>query len=629
MQIQALREQERRAAAEARRLELIERQEQEEAEVAQAMKMMLGQAHPQRQQAPRQHHRSYQLPERQHVQRSYSQEGQDDVFVILGDLLNTVCGVQQPATAPAPTPVPAPAPKDVKGKAKAKEEPEHVDLDRQIAQQLQERYSQEADEEVSSTIRNLLSSLGGDGVAGPSKPTEVSSKPKEDVKAEEGKSFEDRLGERLRVEQDTEIAETLKNIWSAFTGEHLSSDKHVDEAKGKGKEKAVEPEVPDASEQTENGAAKMLRFWHSRQARVSSLRAIGSIQSSLHALERSFVLPDHLDFLPSSDLAYSSTNTPVREYEHALNGLLGRLDEVVSDGDEEVRGRRKSAVQEVEKALETLSGMVRSVWTATHGDEVEETVRIPVVDGPMESQAVPAQDAPVAEASTAAGVSLEQDAANSEIAVEVKTSESVEAEDPAPAEGDIPSSKITEEETVNFSGNVDVLQHRLQEPAGDAVLTEQSSSDLPEQSSKPEQPEVAYALEVMESVPEVDASSEAEEQPVEASAVSVIEEHAHVETKVIREDSAQTDGSFDVAGASTEYSDHAPKEDLLPGEEPSQSELQEPARRTEEAQPQLEDVDTFLLPAHHEETQKQRQESDVEDLVVVKEEGSDWSEVEA
>jgi hypothetical protein len=49
----------------------------------------------------------------------------------------------------------------------------------------------------------------------------------------------------------------------------------------------------------------------------------------------------------------------VRAYEHALNGLLERLDAIDSDGNEEVRDVRRGVVKEVERALEEMERKVK------------------------------------------------------------------------------------------------------------------------------------------------------------------------------------------------------------------------------------------------------------------------------
>ncbi|KAF8699911.1 BAG domain, partial [Rhizoctonia solani] len=69
-----------------------------------------------------------------------------------------------------------------------------------------------------------------------------------------------------------------------------------------------------------------------------------------------FTFPTHIDFLPgpSPKLAYTANNAPVHGYEHALTGLLTKLDGLESCGDAEVRKARKEAVKRVEEELKRL-----------------------------------------------------------------------------------------------------------------------------------------------------------------------------------------------------------------------------------------------------------------------------------
>ncbi|KAI0339131.1 hypothetical protein BDW22DRAFT_1298563, partial [Trametopsis cervina] len=57
-------------------------------------------------------------------------------------------------------------------------------------------------------------------------------------------------------------------------------------------------------------------------------------------------------------LPFTLRNKPVHAYQHALNGLLSKLDEIESYGDEEIRRRRKEAVIEIEGALEDVDKKV-------------------------------------------------------------------------------------------------------------------------------------------------------------------------------------------------------------------------------------------------------------------------------
>lgn len=98
-----------------------------------------------------------------------------------------------------------------------------------------------------------------------------------------------------------------------------------------------------------------------KTAPSSSLSIIEDIRSAATKLSAGFTLPPSLDFSDdeSDGLAYTSTNTPVRVYEQALNMLLEQLDAVESDGDEEVRVVRRAAVKEVEKEIEDVEKKVR------------------------------------------------------------------------------------------------------------------------------------------------------------------------------------------------------------------------------------------------------------------------------
>ena len=106
---------------------------------------------------------------------------------------------------------------------------------------------------------------------------------------------------------------------------------------------------------------------------LPSLVQIKDVEDALRKLEGAFEFPAQLDFVDRSpspspspvhsesdaeteggSLAYTANNTPVRAYEHALNALLEKLDAVESNGDAEVRGRRKAIVKEVERALEAM-----------------------------------------------------------------------------------------------------------------------------------------------------------------------------------------------------------------------------------------------------------------------------------
>ncbi|CAE7056090.1 unnamed protein product [Rhizoctonia solani] len=95
--------------------------------------------------------------------------------------------------------------------------------------------------------------------------------------------------------------------------------------------------------------------------------AIQSILSSFSQLQSEFTFPIQLDFLPnSSKLAYTPNNAPLHGYEHALTGLLTRLDAVESYGDDGVRKARKEVVKTIEKELERLDGVKAEAWKRTN-----------------------------------------------------------------------------------------------------------------------------------------------------------------------------------------------------------------------------------------------------------------------
>jgi hypothetical protein len=91
---------------------------------------------------------------------------------------------------------------------------------------------------------------------------------------------------------------------------------------------------------------------------VSPLTPIRAVRTQFSALESAFKFPRILDF-DHSELAGTTNNAPVRAYEHALNGLLERLDGIESDGNEEIREVRRGVVKEVERALEEVERKVK------------------------------------------------------------------------------------------------------------------------------------------------------------------------------------------------------------------------------------------------------------------------------
>ncbi|CAE6509049.1 unnamed protein product [Rhizoctonia solani] len=131
----------------------------------------------------------------------------------------------------------------------------------------------------------------------------------------------------------------------------------------------VSTSVP-APTPTEPEAALEPQMEESQVDTAPSHAAVQSILSSLATLQSEFTFPAQLDFLPgSSKLAYTPNNAPLHGYEHALTGLLTRLDAVESYGDEGVRRARKEAVKTIEKELERLDKMKAEAWK--RGGEAE------------------------------------------------------------------------------------------------------------------------------------------------------------------------------------------------------------------------------------------------------------------
>ena len=150
--------------------------------------------------------------------------------------------------------------------------------------------------------------------------------------------------------------ENMDTTTASASARNLETDKTKTEGAHLHRTSALPPAV----------AAKLLKFYRARRARKLSLAHIRDVEDALRKLEGAFEFPTQLDFVdrspsPSpagsdteSTLAYTTNNIPIHAYEHALNDLLTRLDAVESNGDLEVRGRRKEVVKEVERALEAM-----------------------------------------------------------------------------------------------------------------------------------------------------------------------------------------------------------------------------------------------------------------------------------
>lgn len=218
-------------------------------------------------------------------------------------------------------------------------------------------------------------------------------------------TIKDLLLRRLNAEQDVELRDLVQDLLAHITGTSSSSTS-AQSASAQGKGKAREnPAIPFPwTKPSENVAqptnihnepaapvtnadlhrtpalslseteAKEL-FAH-RELRRQSLQAIDNIRGQLQAVRSSFTFPESLDVAPrsrsrspspvrdsdseSGSLPFTRRNKPVHVYEHALSGLLTQLDGVESNGDEEVRKRRREVVIEVEQALGDIDKLVAS-----------------------------------------------------------------------------------------------------------------------------------------------------------------------------------------------------------------------------------------------------------------------------
>jgi hypothetical protein len=156
--------------------------------------------------------------------------------------------------------------------------------------------------------------------------------------------------------------------------EKIAGDKNVSPS--------VAPETVNAAvDVAQQDAVDTLDDIHQRYtehlARVERLEALDSLDDKLVNLTSAFTFPSHLDFQdhdatssPVSEsstpsvppLTYASTNVPYHAHAQSLLGLLVEADAVESDGDEQVRARRKEFVKRVETELDALEGMKSRVW---------------------------------------------------------------------------------------------------------------------------------------------------------------------------------------------------------------------------------------------------------------------------
>ncbi|KAF9072718.1 hypothetical protein BDP27DRAFT_1319860 [Rhodocollybia butyracea] len=183
-------------------------------------------------------------------------------------------------------------------------------------------------------------------------------------------SLKEQLEARLHSDESVEIQDTIQALLASLSDSHAPAATSVPDASNhKGKGKASEPQP---SPSTSNDVPK-------------ALEAVQNIEASFIALQDDFEFPLEIDFSPTSSrssspsrddsasiaesdtatirkLEYTSRNHPLRSYEQSLTRLLAQLDEIESQGNADLRIRRKAVVALVEGALEELEQKVEARW---------------------------------------------------------------------------------------------------------------------------------------------------------------------------------------------------------------------------------------------------------------------------
>jgi hypothetical protein len=137
-------------------------------------------------------------------------------------------------------------------------------------------------------------------------------------------------------------------------------------------ESAVDAAPQDASQVLED----VQQRYAENLIRVERLETLDTLEEKLVTLTSGFTFPSHLDFqedttsAPNSDdstpsipaLTYTSANVPYHSHAQSLLGLLVEADAVESNGDEEVRRRRKEYVRLVDVELDALERRKAEAW---------------------------------------------------------------------------------------------------------------------------------------------------------------------------------------------------------------------------------------------------------------------------
>lgn len=251
-----------------------------------------------------------------------------------------------------------------------------------LKDKIEARLRNESDPEVNDVLLGIYSSL--------SAPAKLERKERVQKKAKDaaeastavptaGLSLKEHLEARLQKDPSVELHDTIQAMFaSLLTSRNSSTPAPATKdtkpaasptaADSKGKGKQVSFELPTSSETTTTPTVRDV---------TDSKNTIHNIESTFKSLAAEFSFPTRLEFSPpaspsasdfhssdtlsttSSELAFTSTNAPVRNYEQALSALLSQLDAVESWGNEDVRRLRKELVGKVEEALEEVEREVQ------------------------------------------------------------------------------------------------------------------------------------------------------------------------------------------------------------------------------------------------------------------------------
>lgn len=262
---------------------------------------------------------------------------------------------------------------------------------------------------------------------------------------------------------------------------------------------------------------------------------------------------------------YTSNNRAVHAYENALNGLLERLDAVESQGDSEVRGRRKEVVREVERALRDIERRVeesreRSRERGAEAGARREEDSAAVKEAKALSFKVPIQDATSqAEASQSASTPVDALAAapTADEYSEVKDAPAVSVEESAEIPA-APTSAVEEPSALNIKAvpsqdaphsQPDASQPSDEVPTHDLVPSASPEMPTPETESVTPQPSLPLTVDDLLNTASTLDSSVPSVSPTPATLPPITEELPTVEAHAqsVPEVSQRVDSSAQTA----------------------------------------------------------------------------------